>query len=239
MNQKYELAITVPAYNEAKGLPELIAQYRAAKKNVAFQLVLVDNGSTDETQKVLKKEMSKPENSFVSTVYVKNNIGYGNGIHQGLRACNAPVIGWSHADHQCSPKDVFKGYNMYKKSATKKVLVKGHRIRRDWKSLILTYGFAIYSSLILHYIFDDINGQPKIFSRKLFETFRHPPKGFSYDIFVQYRAKRAGFKVKPFYVSFEKRIFGMSKWAYSVLSKTNTIKQFVIDVIKIRKGEFR
>ena len=231
-NKKYELSIVIPCYNELKSIPLLIERYKYSKNEVNFQLVLVDNGSGDATWDYLK-EISKKE-KFIKIIKIEKNVGYGHGIHKGLLNCDSEVIGWSHGDLQCSPEDVFNGYKIYRKINNKKVLVKGHRRYRDWKSLILSSCFSIYSTLILWKIFDDINGQPKIFHKNLFRTFRIPPKEFSYDLYVQYKAKKNRCKVRYFYVNFEKRIFGFSSWAYSTISKLSTIKGFIRDAIKMR-----
>lgn len=233
---KYELSAVIPAYNEAKSLPLLIEEYKKAKNNIKFQLVIVDNGSSDGTREYLAEEIKKKENKFIKVVAIEKNIGYGNGIHQGLKNCDAEIISWSHADMQCSPEDIFKGYELYKTLNNPFILVKGHRIDRDKKSLILTYGLAVYSFIILLKFFNDINGQPKIFSKDLFAKFQNPPKGFSYDLYVQYIALKNKYKVYSFKVFFKKRIFGISKWAYSTISKFSTIKSFLIDVIRMRFG---
>jgi len=228
----YELSVVVPAYNELKSIPDLIKRYEDAKKDFNFQLVIVDNGSEDGTWDYLLKEKTKKE--FIKLVKIKKNIGYGNGIHQGLKKCDAEVIGWSHADLQCPPEDIFKAYKIYKNSKNKNILIKGHRKGRDWKSLILNYGLLVYASAILLRPFDDINGQPKIFPKSLVDFFKNPPLGFSFDLYVQYIALKNNLGVKYFLVNFNKRKFGLSKWAYSVFSKFSTIKSFLIDVIKMR-----
>lgn len=236
MKNRYDLSIVVPSYNELKNLPRLINEYRSAKKNTKFQLVVVDNGSIDETFNYLSNLSSKKENAFIKIVKIDKNIGYGNGIHQGLLNCDGDVIGWSHADLQCSPFDIFRGYEIYKMFNNKNILLKGCRIGRDWKSLVLTYGLEFYSSIVLLKIFNDINGQPKIFHKNLLKELRNPPYGFSYDLYVQYKALKNNYKVHSFNVEFHQRDFGISKWAYSLFSKASTIWSFVKDIIKVRFG---
>lgn len=232
----YELSIVLPSYNEVRSLPYLIEKYRVSKQDINFQLVIVDNGSSDGTQDFLKKELSKKKNDFIKRITIKKNIGYGNGIHQGLKECDGEVIGWSHADLQCPPKDVFRGYNLYKKINNKFVFVKGERKGRDWKSLILTHGLTIYANLVLLRRFNDHNGQPKIFNKELLTKFKNPPKGFSYDLYSQYIGLKNNYKVYSFDVIFENRKFGVSKWAYSVFSRFDTIRSFLADIIRMRLG---
>ena len=52
-----ELSVVVPLYNEEESLPQLVEQLLAALRplQLGFELVLVDDGSRDDTAKVLSK----------------------------------------------------------------------------------------------------------------------------------------------------------------------------------------
>lgn len=237
---KPELSIVVPAYNECLNLPLVIDAYKRAKKGVRFQLVIVDNGSSDGTAEYLETALKKKKtNSFIKVVTVTKNIGYGYGIYQGLLNCDAEAIGWSHADMQCPAEDVFKGYELLRKQ-TGNVLVKGHRVGRHWNPMILTKGLEFYASALLLKRLDDINGQPKLFDRALLETFHNPPLGFTFDLYVQYKALKKGHTVVPFGVHFLERARGVSKGGeLPLLKKMPVIRQFLIDVAKMRVGKIR
>lgn len=239
IKKRYELSIAIPCYNEVESLPLLLEAYRNAKKDLKFQLVIVDNGSNDGTWQYLNKEIKKPEKNFIKIIQINKNIGYGYGIQKGLENCDAEIIGWSHGDLQCSPEDVFKAYKIYQQYNNPKILIKGRRIGRDWKSVFRAYWLEIYATLVLWRIYDDINGQPKLFHHNLFLSFKNPPKESSYDLYVQNKALRLGYKVKSFEVLFPDREFGFSKWTYSTLAKISTIKGFFRDIIKIRVGKIK
>ena len=239
MKEEYELSIAIPCKNELKGLPLLIERYRKGKGSIKFQLVIIDNTSNDGTGEYLDKEAKKPNNKFIKVVHIKNSKGYGDGIQQGLNNCDAEIIGWSHGDLQCPPEDVFRGYSIYRKLNNKRLFLKGKRRGRDWKSLFRSYWLDVFAMIILFRIYNDINGQPKIFHRDLLRTFRNPPNGFSYDLYVQDRALNYGYEVKSFSVRLEDRTFGLSKWTYSTIAKISTIKSYIKDIIKIKFGTIR
>lgn len=236
MDQKYELSTVMPCYNEIKALPQLIERYSNVKNNINYQFVIIDNGSTDGTWDYLQKVIQDPKNDFIKIIRIKKNIGYGNGLFIGLKECDAEIVGWSHGDLQCPPEDVFKAYAIYKDINNKKVIVKGKRKVRNWKELLLSYGLDFYIFIVLFRVLNDINGQPKVFSRDFLNSFKNPPKEFSFDLYVQYKAIKEGYDITSFPVKYEKRIYGFSKWAYSTLSKFSTIKGFVRDALKMRFG---
>jgi glycosyltransferase involved in cell wall biosynthesis len=105
------LSIVLPCYNEAESLPLLLGRYAAVWEDLPAELILVDNGSTDDTAQVLGRELARPEYAFARAVTVPANQGYGHGIFTGLQAARGEFLAFSHADMQCSPADVFAAYH--------------------------------------------------------------------------------------------------------------------------------
>ena len=50
---KAEISVVIPAKNEAENLPELIAEIHAAMAGRNYEVVIVDDGSTDSTPQLL------------------------------------------------------------------------------------------------------------------------------------------------------------------------------------------
>ena len=78
-----KLSIIVPCYNEEKNIPLILEKFNSVIKNEKIEVILVNNGSTDNSSKILEKLL--PKYSFVRTVLVPVNQGYGYGILQGLK----------------------------------------------------------------------------------------------------------------------------------------------------------
>lgn len=231
-----ELAIAIPCYNERAHLPDLLTAYAEASGDLNWELVIIDNGSSDGTWEYLQSV--KNQFPFIKPVRIEVNHGYGAGLHAGMLQCKAPVVGWTHGDLQCPPADVFKAYNLYKSSQPELVLVKGHRMKkgRSWVRLTISMTLEMVAMMILGHWFRDLNGQPKLFPRQLLETFRKPPPRYSYDVYVQYMAHKNGYKIKSFPVLFAPRSDGRSHWAKSFRSQLNAIKSFFEDIWRIRTG---
>ena len=77
------LSIIIPCYNESKSIPILLKNFSKKLKRRDVELIIVNNGSTDSTNSKLK--IIKKKYDFLKIIYVKKNIGYGNGILQGLK----------------------------------------------------------------------------------------------------------------------------------------------------------
>ncbi len=83
MSQTRELIVVMPIYNEAECIGAVLDDWSAAlsELNINFEIVALNDGSTDETAKVL----SAYENDDRITVINKPNSGHGPTILQGYR----------------------------------------------------------------------------------------------------------------------------------------------------------
>ena len=242
MSEATRLSIVLPCYNEAENLPPLLARYAEAwgAAPVPAELILVDNGSTDETATVLRRELARPELAFARAVRVDKNRGFGHGTFTGLQAARGEVVGFSHADMQYTPQDNFEAYRCLMGAAEPhRVLVKGKRAPRGLSAALVTNTMAVLASTVLIMPLTDINAQPKIFHRSLLARMTAPPDGFQFDLYVLYTARRAGFKVLTVPVVFGRRAHGQSKWAFSFLSRYRTIWATIVYIFKLRIGAAR
>jgi glycosyltransferase involved in cell wall biosynthesis len=232
-------SIVLPCYNEADNLPLLLEAYAAAwpELGVPGELILVDNGSTDDTAAVLAKALQRPELHFARAVRVERNRGFGHGTMTGLQATRGQIVGFSHADMQYKPQDCFDAYRkLTAQPDAARALVKGKRAPRGVGPALVTNTMAALASAVLLVRLTDINAQPKVFHRSLLAHLTRPPDGFQFDLYVLYTARRRGLKVLTVPVVFGRRAHGQSKWAYSVLSRYRTIWATVAYIFKLRLG---
>jgi polyisoprenyl-phosphate glycosyltransferase len=232
---KPQFSIILPCYNEAENIPILLERFRQFTGSVNFELILVNNGSSDLSSQILFKALQDQRNSFLKVVSIEKNIGYGHGIQAGLESAKGDFLAYSHADIQTPPEDLFKAFDMIKsgKADINNTLIKGFRINRSDNKTFLTQGLSRVVRFLLGVSMVDINGQPKVFSRQFFESFEAPPTDFSYDVFVMYWASHNGLKLKTFDVDFGERLHGQSKWSSGILSRYKTILRYLNSIVKL------
>ena len=81
----YQAQLVLPAYNEHENLEDLINRTVKAANEFdyspeSFQLVLVNNGSTDKTAAVLSRLKKSDLGPWFQVVHVVKNKGYGFGV---------------------------------------------------------------------------------------------------------------------------------------------------------------
>lgn len=229
------LTVVLPCYNEAKSIPLILERFGAAAKGNDVRLMLVDNGSTDETQEVLADQLSRY--SFAGTFHVPANQGYGYGILQGLAQCDSDYLGWTHADMQTDPGDIFRALALIEQHQRRNdIYLKGLRKGRPFSDTFFTDGMSLFESLYLGTKLWDINAQPNIFHRSFFESWQSPPFDFSLDLYAYYLAVRNGQEIVRFDVEFAKRMHGQSKWNTGFSSKLKFIKRTLDFSFRLKKS---
>lgn len=228
-------SLIIPCYNEAKNLPLLAERLRSLDSRGDIEIILVNNGSKDNSSEVMSSISSSFHNLRV--VNVEINQGYGFGILQGLKAGTGRFLAWTHADMQTDPKDLIAGLELVTSSQEpEKVFVKGRRYGRPLGDVFFTVGMSIFETLLLGRFVWDINAQPVIFSKTFFDSWKNPPYDFSLDLFAYYNALVAGLKVKRFPVYFGLRAHGESSWNRSFSLKMKFIRRTLEYSFKMRRS---
>ena len=201
-----KLSIVVPCYNEAENIPLILKRFDEVIKTDEVEVILVNNGSTDNSAEVLAELL--PKYAFAKPVLVPVNQGYGYGILQGLNSAEGEYIGWTHADMQTDPADVLKALDIINNSENKNIYVKGNRKGRPAFDQFFTWGMGVFETIYFKTPMDDINAQPNIFPKNFFKNWENPPYDFSLDLYAVYTAKKAGLSVVRFPVLFPERLHG-------------------------------
>lgn len=219
-----KLSIVIPCFNEEKNIPLIVSRFSQVIKRNDIEVILVDNGSTDSTEDIIRKYLL--EYPFLRTVQVEINRGYGFGILSGLKVARGEYIGWTHADMQTDPYDVIKGLNIIEKSSQPtRVFVKGNRQARPLFDKLFTWGMGIFESMYLGVSLNDINAQPNLFHCSFFKLWEDPPYDFSLDLYAFYMARKYNLEVIRFPVFFTQRIHGHSHWNIGLRGKWKFIKR--------------
>lgn len=216
------LSVVLPCYNESRGIVKIVERFSTFADEYDFELILVDNGSRDDTQEVMSEVL--PSHSFARCVKIENNQGYGHGVYTGLLEAQGELLAWTHADMQTDPGDVFRAVDIWRSAAdAQRLIVKGKRHGRSVSERIISRGMELVALLLLRRWIPEINAQPKLFHLSLLDSIKNPPVDFNFDVYVLYRALSNGFRIRTIDVKFPPREYGESNWSATWKSKTRTI----------------
>ena len=232
------LSLVIPCYDEGRTLPALIARIEqafAAQPDV--EVVLVDNGSSDDTAHQFAQLTGHP---VIRTTRVEVNQGYGFGILAGLRVARGAFLGWTHADLQADPGDAMRALAVIRERPTEALYLKGKRYGRPLNDVVFTIGMSAFETLLLRTRLWDINAQPNIFSRAFYEEVApHAPHDWSLDLYFYHAARRRGIPVVRFPVRFGERAHGASHWNVDWRAKRRFIERTMKFSFELRERTAR
>ncbi|PIU19195.1 MAG: glycosyl transferase family 2 [Elusimicrobia bacterium CG08_land_8_20_14_0_20_59_10] len=222
-------SLVIPCYNEEGNLTPLAEGFAAALGAPSgpgdFELILVDNGSSDGTAAALRALAARFP--FLRAVTVPVNKGYGYGITQGLGTARGEYAGWAHGDLQYSPAEIMKAVELLRPARGKKIFLKGLRGARPLTDRFFTAGMAAFESLLFGARFRDINAQPTLFHRSLLEHWDGAPADFSLDLYAYALALGKGFAVKRLALTLGERAHGLSSWNRGFLARLRITVRYV------------
>ncbi|MET0500410.1 MAG: glycosyltransferase [Candidatus Binatia bacterium] len=88
-----DASVIVPTFNRAASVQRLMASFRAlvCPESIAAEFLIVDNGSTDDTAKVLARQESESKR-FPIRILRENRQGKSNALNRGLSAATGKIL---------------------------------------------------------------------------------------------------------------------------------------------------
>ena len=207
------ISIVVPLYNEEESLPELCAwiQRIMSENNYSYEIILVDDGSSDGSWNVVKSLKSSDNN--IRGLRFRRNYGKSAALNKGFEKAQGDVIITMDADLQDSPDEIPGLYKMIVEEGYD--LVSGWKKKRYDSKLTKNLPSKIYnattrrlSGVKLH----DMNCGLKAYRREVVKAIEVYGEMHRY---IPVIAKWAGFKrIGEKVVIHRKRQYGVTKFGW-------------------------
>jgi glycosyltransferase involved in cell wall biosynthesis len=100
------LSLVIPCYNEQENVPTLLQRVEAALNHVGkpYEVIIIDDGSTDSTPQLLKDAMSK--SPWLRIIRMARNGGQSAAFEAGFEAARGEIIATIDADLQNDPEEI-------------------------------------------------------------------------------------------------------------------------------------
>ena len=222
-------SIIIPVYNEEKNIENLIKEIIFYLKHLkCYEIILVNDGSTDKTKLVIENLKNKYSVSFIN---LNKNHGQSFAIQQGIIKAKNQIIVTIDGDGQNNPKDILTLLKIYN-SGQKYSLIGGIRTKRiDNKLKIISSKIA---NKIRQFILNDdcldTGCSLKVFDKKIFLDF---PFFNGIHRFLPALFKGYGRETMFVDVDHRARMFGTSK--YGTVGRAVRGIRDLIKVVKIIK----
>jgi glycosyltransferase involved in cell wall biosynthesis len=182
-----QVSIILPALNEAENLEDLLPEIKKYSKN--HQIIVVDDGSTDDTHHVCKRN----EVHYLKHPY---QIGNGAAIKTGARAADGDILVFMDADGQHDPSFIDALLSKIEQGFDMAI---GARSATSHSSFLRRLANACYNRLASYMTgqrVEDLTSGFRAVRRKQFNKFLYLlPNKFSYPTTSTMAFFRAGFPV--------------------------------------------
>jgi glycosyltransferase involved in cell wall biosynthesis len=225
-----DVSFVIPCYNEAAligyTIPRLMEAFRKAGHDL--EIIAVENGSTDETGRLLD-EMARADSRIV-VHRVEVNRGYGAGVLAGLPRARGPWVGIIPADGQVDAEDVVRLFEAVQTTDGHVLGKVRRRFRMDGlRRKIVSVGYNLFVRALWPRLRSlDINGSPKLLPRPVVAAMALESEGWLLDPEIMIKAQYMGMDVLEVNVFSRMRGNGVSN------VKPVTIVEFVSYLLRFR-----
>ncbi|MCX8112018.1 MAG: glycosyltransferase family 2 protein [Bacteroidia bacterium] len=204
------LSVVIPVYNEAPGLPELVERLEAVMSSLPydFEVIFVDDGSKDESARVLKELAGRYP--WMRVILLRRNYGQTLAIQVGIQHAQGEVIVLMDSDLENDPADVPKllekleeGFDVV--SGWRKQRWKGQFFTRRLPSLLANWLISRLSGVYLH----DYGCTLKAYRREVIAPVRLYGRMHR---FIPIYAKWEGGRITEVPVTYSPRKYGRSNY---------------------------
>ncbi len=200
-SEKPSISIILPAYNEEKRIKDTISKLRSflKLKKLEYEIIIVDDGSTDNTLNVVKDLLSSDLRIITIT-----RSGKGAAVKEGCMASVNDYIFFMDSDLSTDVNEILKFINIFKKEKDTEILIGSRYIPDNSIAIqppfrnVIGKTFSFVKSKLLGVNFYDSQCGFKAFRKdtahKIFA--RSVIKGYSFDVELLYIAALNNLKVK-------------------------------------------
>jgi len=211
METGLSLSVFFPCYNEEGALADLVRRTLAVLADVSedYELIIVDDGSTDRTGEIA--DQLAAENEAVRVIHHGTNKGYGAALQSGFRAARKEWVFYTDGDGQFDIgelKDILPLREQYD-------IVSCYRLRRQegWRRRLNAWAWNKLVNRLFGLRLKDIDCAFKLYRRDLFDRIEMHSQGALIDTEVLARAQRLGYRITQYGVKHLPRRAGQSTGA--------------------------
>lgn len=223
------LSILIPAYNEEENIVDVLTQVFSVNYKIPFEVVLVNDGSTDRTSELIKNFISSKKIQNFRLIETSRNMGKTMAIKIAIKNSKYEIIIIQDADGEYSPKDIPKLLQPILLNHVSVVF--GSRFTGKINSMKLSHRlgnkFLTLMTRILYRIdITDMETGYKAIRREVLDSFTITSSGFLIEPELTAKVSRLGYQIVERPINFIERRKGKKKiswrdgiWALLALIK--------------------
>lgn len=198
------LTVIMPVYNERATVAEIIRRMRAVELPVVLQVIVVDDGSSDGTDKVLRAL----EDSTVHVMSHSHNQGKGAAIRTALSEARGDLVMIQDADLEYDPDDWPRLLEPILKGKAR--VVYGSRFTGERKNMLPLHWFgnrilSLVTNILYSSTLSDMETCYKVFDTQILEGLTIVSNRFDFEPEITAKVLRRGHRIYEVPISYAGR----------------------------------
>lgn len=235
-----KLSVIIPVFNEEKTVGQVISRLAKLRiRNTQLEIVVVNDGSTDQTENEIKK--IKSEVKDLTVIRHPVNMGKGAAVKTGIAHVKGDYIIIQDADVEYNPNDIQELISSVQSNEAK--VVYGTRLKRfpnflrDEKTLRFAIHYfgnkflSLITSILYGQWITDMETGYKIFPTEAVKKMNLRSRGFDFEPEITSKLMRLGYQIKEIPIKTNPRGYNEGK-------KLNTVKDGIIAFCSLLKYKF-
>jgi glycosyltransferase involved in cell wall biosynthesis len=205
-----KLTVIIPIYNEVESIQEIVK--RVKNTGLAWEIILVDDGSKDGTRDLLK-EIDGKEN--VRVILHEKNQGKGAAVRTGFDAARGDVLLIQDADLEYDPRDYPTLLKPLDEGLADVVygsrfLGGPRRVVMFWH-MVANYMLTFMTNILYNTILSDMETGYKVFRRKVIEGMPLHAKRFDFEPEFTAKVLKRKYRIFEVPITFNPRDYSEGK----------------------------
>jgi glycosyltransferase involved in cell wall biosynthesis len=198
------LTVVIPVYNERATVAEIIRRIRAVEIPLTLQVIVVDDGSSDGSDKVLQAL----EDSTVRVIRHTHNQGKGAAIRTGMEAMTGDLLLIQDADLEYDPDDWPRLLEPILKGKAR--VVYGSRFTGERKNMLPLHWFgnrmlSLVTNILYSSTLSDMETCYKLFDAEVLKGITLVSDRFEFEPEITAKVMRRGFRIYEVPISYAGR----------------------------------
>ena len=205
-----KLSVIIPVYNEVESIQVILKRVQSQK--LAYEIVVVDDGSKDGTRDVLKEMDGK---GGVRIILHEQNKGKGAAVRTGMAAAKGDVLLIQDADLEYDPRDYTALLAPIKEGIADVVygsrfLGGSHRVTMFWH-MVANKMLTFITNILYNTILTDMETGYKVFRREVLDGMVLHANSFDFEPEFTAKILKRKFRIFEVQIAFNPRDYTEGK----------------------------
>jgi glycosyltransferase involved in cell wall biosynthesis len=226
-----KLSVVIPCYNEKNTVAEIVRRVRAVE--LAHEIIVVDDGSSDGTREVLAQ---LPSGDDLKVIYHDRNLGKGAAVRTGFKNATGEVFLIQDADLEYDPREYPILLKPIEEGISKVVygsrFLGGPRKAMFFWNMVANRTLTLITNMLYNSIISDMETCYKVFRAEVIRGIPLRSRRFDFEPEITAKVLKRGYRIYEVPISYNGREWEEGKkitWRDGVIALWTLIRYRFVD----------